>query len=127
MPVSDQDQKVVESLFKAMQMGPGGEELMMSLFLDDATFIEPFSGQVQTHSGIDAIRGSFQAMWKEPPPPDMMLNLERVDVDGDVVRADWNCTSPVFPEPMRGHDLFTIRGGKISRLEVVVSGAPPGP
>lgn len=38
--------------------------------------------------------------------------------DGDRVRADWICTSPVFPAPMKGYDLFTIRGGKIEIVMV---------
>ena len=42
MPVKNDDQKVVDALFKAMQMGPDGEEAMMELFAENATFIEPF-------------------------------------------------------------------------------------
>ena len=124
MPVSSADRTVVENLFKAMQKGPAGEEDMMSLFADDAVFIEPFSGVPQTHTGKDAIRASFKGMW-ENPAPDLQLVLDRVDVDGDKVRAEWTCTSPVFPEPMKGFDLFTIRSGKISRLEIVVTSVPP--
>jgi ketosteroid isomerase-like protein len=125
MSVSSTDQTIVENLFKAMQKGPSGEADMMSLFADDAVFIEPFSGTPQTHTGKPAIRASFKGMW-ENPPPDMRLALDRVDVDGDKVRAEWTCTSPAFPQPMKGLDLFTIRGGKISRLEIVVTGVPPG-
>ncbi len=124
MAISDQDRAVIEALFKAMQAGPGGEEEMMALFAADAVFVEPFSGQVQTHQGTDAIRASFREMWANPAP-ELTLTLERVDVDGDCLRAEWNCTSPVFPEPMRGHDLFTIQKGRITRLEVVVTTMPP--
>ena len=124
MPVSNDDRKVVEGLFKAMQAGPAGEDAMMALFAENAVFVEPFSGEVRTHTGTDAIRTSFQQMWSEPGP-ELTLNLERVDVDGDRVRAEWNCTSPAFPEPMRGHDLFPISEGKIARLEVVVTSMPP--
>jgi hypothetical protein len=124
MPVQDEDRKVVEALFKAMQMGPAGEADMMALFTDDATFIEPFSGSVQTHNGTEAIRKSFKEMWHEPPP-DIKLILDRVDLDGQQVRAEWTCTSPVFPKPMKGYDLFTIDSGKINRLEIVVTEMPP--
>ncbi len=124
MPVSNEDRGVVESLFKAMQAGPAGEKEMMSLFASDAVFVEPFSGQVQTHNGTDAIRASFQEMWRDPAPG-LKLMLDRVDVDGDCVRAEWTCTSAVFPTPMRGHDLFTIQAGKITRLEIVVTDMPP--
>ena len=124
MPVKDQDRKVVENMFKAMQAGPEGENAMMELFAADAVFIESFSGEVKTHQGKDAILTSFRETWKDPAP-DMKLIVDRVDVEGDRVRADWTCTSPAFATPMRGHDLFNIAGGKIVRLEVVVTDMPP--
>ncbi len=126
MPVSLSDHKTVESLFKAMQLGPSGEEAMMALFHDDAVFIEPFSGVPLTHTGAAAIRGSFKEMWSQPLP-DMRLVLERADLAGAQVRAEWTCHASVFPEPMRGYDLFTIRDGRISRLEIVVTSAPESP
>ena len=120
MAVDETQQSLVDNLFKAMQMGPEGEELMMSLFAADAVLIEPFSGEPRTHEGFDAVREAFRETWKEPPPPDLKLVLDRADRDGDRVRADWTCTSPVFPAPMKGYDLFTIRDGKIARLEIVM-------
>jgi SnoaL-like domain len=125
MPVSAQQRKVVEDLFRAMQMGPGGEESMMELFADEAVLIEPFSGEPQTHTGRTAIRQSFRDQWKNPLP-DLNLVLDRIDLDGRQVRAEWTCTSPVLPAPMRGHDLFTLNAeGKIARLEIIVTDAPP--
>jgi hypothetical protein len=107
-----------------MQAGPDGEEQMMALFAAEAVFIEPFSGAPQTHRGVDAIRASFRDQWTNPLP-DLQLVLDRVDLDGDTVRADWTCTSPVLPAPMRGYDLFTLGAdGKIVRLEIVVTDAP---
>ena len=126
MPVPEQYGKTVESLFKAMQMGPPCEEAMMDLFDEDAVFIEPFSGQVQTHSGKRAIRDSFRQMWKEPLP-DLRLSLDQVELEADTVRAEWTCVSSAFPVPMRGFDLFRIRAGKIVRLEIVVTEMPPPP
>lgn len=123
MSVTQSDREVVENLFKAMQAGPTGEQLMMTLFRDDAVFIEPFSGQPVTHSGQAAIRESFQQQTAHPLP-DMKLTLDRIDLDGGIVRADWTCSSSAFPAPMRGHDLFTIREGKIARLEIVVTSMP---
>jgi len=105
MPIPEPHRKTVESLFKAMQMGPSGEEAMMALFDENAVFIEPFSGQVQTHRGKPAIRDSFRQMWKAPLP-DLRLTLDRVDLDGETVRAEWTCVSPALPAPMRGFDLF---------------------
>ena len=124
MPVEKKDQEIVEGLFKAMQMGPAGQEAMMALFADGATLIEPFSGKTQTHTGKPAIRESFKSMW-EDPAPDLTLMIDRVDKDGDIVRAEWTCTSPVFETPMRGYDLFTIAAGKIARLEITVTDMPP--
>jgi ketosteroid isomerase-like protein len=126
MPVPEQDRNTVERLFKAMQMGPPGEEAMMALFDENAVFIEPFSGQVQTHTGKPAIRESFRQMWKEPLP-DLQLSLDQVELDGDTVRAAWTCASQAFPMPMRGFDLLRIRAGKIMRLEIVVTEMPPPP
>ncbi len=124
MPVENEERNIVEALFQAMQAGPAGEEQMMALFAEDATFIEPFSGETRTHHGKEAIRNSFVEMWSNPAP-DMKLIMDRVDLDGDRIKADWTCTSPVFPTPMKGHDLFTIVKGKIAKLEVVVTDMPP--
>ena len=125
MAVSPQQRKTVDALFRAMQTGPGGEEAMMALFADGAVLVEPFSGQPQTHAGKAAIRQSFRDQWKNPPP-DLTLVLDRVDLDTPHVRAEWTCTSPAFPSPMRGYDLFTLdNAGKIVRLEIVVTDAPP--
>jgi len=96
----------------------------MSLFADDAIFIEPFSGVPLTHEGHQAIREAFKGM-EENSAPDLELALERVDVDGNQLRAEWTCASPVFPEPMKGFDLFTIKNGKITRLEIVVTNVLP--
>jgi hypothetical protein len=125
MGISAQQRKAVESIFKAMQSGPGGEEALLALFADGAVLVEPFSGEPKTHVGKDAIRGSFRDQW-ESPPPDLKLTLDRVDLDGPLVRAEWTCASPVFPTPMRGYDLFTLNDdGRIARLEIVVTEVPP--
>ena len=125
MPLGPEEREVVEELFKAMQRGPDGEVSMMQLFADDAVFIEPFTGVARTHIGKAAIREAFRSTWDEPLP-DMQLILDRADVDGDGVRAEWTCTSSAFPVPMKGHDLFTIRKGRIARLEIVVTQGPGG-
>lgn len=123
MSVSPQDRKVIENLYQAMQAGPSGESAMLSLFAEDAIFIEPFSGVPKTHVGLPAIRATFQDMCKEPLP-DMRLQLDRVDLDGGRIRAAWTCYSSAFPEPMRGVDHFTIEHGKIHRLEIVLISMP---
>ena len=65
MPVKDEDRKVVEELFKAMQAGPDGEEALMALFHEDAVFTEPFSGQPRTH------------LWKAGNPRQLSGYVER--------------------------------------------------
>ena len=124
MSLSETDRNVVENMFKAMQAGPAGEEAMMALFAEDAVFTEPFSGQPQTHVGVEAIRESFREQFANPAP-DMQLHVDRIDLDEGQIKADWTCTSSVFPTPMKGHDLFTIHEGKIATLEVVVTDMPP--
>jgi hypothetical protein len=125
MAVNAQQRKAVEDLFKAMQAGPDGEASMVGLFADDAVLIEPFTGKPQTHRGKAAIRQSFRDQWKNPLP-ELKLTVDRVDLDGTQVRAEWTCTSPAFSAPMRGYDLFTLSDtGQITRLEIIVTDAPP--
>ncbi len=124
MSVMAVHRRVIENLYKAMQAGPAGENEALALFAKDAVFIENFGGSPKTHPGIAAIRAAFQK-WNEDPPPDVRLELDRVDLDGGRVRAEWTCYSSVFSEPMRGIDHFTIEHGKIRCLEVVVTQRPP--
>ena len=90
---------------------------------DDGVLVEPFTGRMQTHTGKQAIRASLEQM-AQNRAPDLTLTLDRVDMDGSAVRAEWTCTSKVMPGPMRGYDLFVIRSGKISRLEIVITEMP---
>lgn len=124
MTVTNEDRDVVARMFKAMQTGLTAEDDMMALFAEDAVFTEPFSGAPRTHHGKDAIRACFVEMWNEPGP-EVTLTVGRIDMDGEAVRAEWTCTSPVFVTPMRGHDLFRIQGGLIRHLEIVVTDMPP--
>ena len=124
MSVSEEERSVVERMFKAMQTGLEAEDDMMALFADDAVFTEPFSGEPQTHEGKEAIRKCFIDMWSEPGP-DMELAVDRVDLDGDRINAEWTCTSPAFETPMRGVDKFCIKDGLIQYLEVIVTEMPP--
>jgi ketosteroid isomerase-like protein len=121
--VTDADRQILEDLLRYMQIGPAAEDSIISLFADDAVFVEPFTGQNQTHNGKPAIRASLAAMWQNRAP-DLTLTLDRVDLDGDVVRADWTCTSAMMPGPMRGRDFLKTRDGKISRLEIIITEMP---
>ena len=53
-------------------------------------------------------------------PPDMVVTMNRIDAEGQRVRAEWTCTASVLAEPMRGVDLYTLRDGKIARLETTL-------
>jgi uncharacterized protein (TIGR02246 family) len=123
MPLDATDRKAVEDLYKAMQAGPASEETIMSLFADDAVLVEPFTGQPRTHSGKAAIRAALATMW-QGRAPDLVLTLDRIDVDGDSVRAEWTCTSAVLPAPLRGRDCLTVRSGKIVFLEIAITEMP---
>lgn len=115
---------VVADFFRCMQAGAPDAEQMMALFTDDAVYVEPFSGTVSTHQGKPAIRAAMAMGW-ERPLPDMTISIDRVDLDGDVVRAEWTCRSPVLPGGAgRGVNHFTMRQGRIARLETTLLGAP---
>jgi ketosteroid isomerase-like protein len=110
------ERELIERYFQAMRTGAISSDEIIDLFADQAVYVEPFSGEASAHVGKDAIRQSFIDSQKNAPP-DMTLTLDQVDVDSDCIRSVWTCASPAFPRPMRGQDLWTIRDGKIFRLE----------
>ena len=127
MSIQANDRELVERYFAAMQAGPAGVEQMVSLFAEDGEYVEPFSGngQVRTHKGSDAIRAFFQESLNGPMGQEVRLSLDRLDLDGDRLRSEWTCSMPMLPQPMHGHDLYTIEHGKIKRLEITVYDMPP--
>ncbi len=124
MPITDSDRQIVDALFDAMRAGADGEEATMTLFADDAVLTEPFTGEKRTHHGAAAIRASFQEQWSMPLPA-LTITLDGLHEHDGRLRADWTCDSPVFPSPMKGHDLLVIRDGAIANLEVVITEMPP--
>ena len=123
MSVSTSDRPIVMDLMKAMQEGPSGTETLLALFADDAVLVEPFMGRMQTHVGKPAIRAALAQMMQNRAP-DLALKVDRLDMAGTQVRAEWTCTASIMPGPMRGYDLFTIRSGKIDRLEIAITEMP---
>ena len=95
------------------------KDALLSLFADGAVYVEPFAGSPQTHQGKAEIREWMDAQ-PEFRPDDLKITLDRLDVQQDSATADWTCTASVFPAPMRGRDFYTIRDGKISRLETTM-------
>ena len=128
MPISPTDRGLVERYMAAMQAGPEGEQEMVSLFGDDSEYIEPFSnqGQPTSHKGIAAIRQFFHMSFADPLQHQVKLTLDRLDMDGDRLRCEWTCEMPAMPGPFRGFDMYTIRDGKIQRLEITVTQPPAG-
>lgn len=110
----------VQRYFEAMQRGPEAAEELFGLFADDAVYVEPFSGEERTHVGRAAIEACLTAGFSNTPP-DLVLEVNRVDVDGAVVRSEWTCTSPAFPAPVRGKDECVVEDGRIRRLVVRLS------
>ena len=114
--MATESQPVVDAWFSAMRRGKRGEQELLALFHAEAEYVEPFAGSPRKHVGIDAIRACFREGWEQPPPA-LTLSVDRVDLDGQNVRAEWTCSSPAFPAPVRGVDRYTIRDGLIARLE----------
>ena len=121
------NRSAVETYVNAMQAGADGEAEMMSVWTDDAVYVEPFSGQGERreHAGKEAIHAFFKQSYEGHMTP-LRITLDRLDVDGDRLRSEWTCLMPGMPE-FRGHDVYTIRDGKIARLEIYVDSMPGGP
>lgn len=107
----------VSDFFRAMQAGSAAAQDMERLFSEDAVYVEPFSGQPTTHSGRSKIMAAMRQGW-QTPLPDMTISLDRVDVNGARVAVTWTCRSPGLPGGEgRGINDFTLKDGKITRLE----------
>jgi len=101
-----------------MRLGAAGATALARLFTDDAVSIEPFSGgdgHPRTHIGRDVIVEFFRDSANHRPS-DMVVTMNRLDAEGQRVRAEWTCAASVLAEPMRGVDLYTLRDGRIACL-----------
>jgi ketosteroid isomerase-like protein len=105
--------ETITRFYRAMQHGPEGVDELIALLAEDAVYIEPFSGGA--HEGRAAI-GAFLEQ-SQGRLPDVTITVERIDVEDDAVTTIWRCESSAFATPSRGRDRFTIRNGKIIRLE----------
>lgn len=117
MQPGERDRQVVETYLRAMQMGPRGEDGLVDLFTDDGVYIEFLTeGRPRTHEGKQAIREALHQglQWN---PPDLRVTLDRLEVEAAELVAQWTCTSARLPHPMKGTDRYTLRGGRIARLE----------
>lgn len=109
-------EETVNTYFAAMQRGADAIDELVALFAADAEYTEPFSGEVRRHVGRSAIRANFEGALVARPP-DLSITVERVDVNGEEVLADWTCHSPAFDAPVRGRDRYVVRDGEILILE----------
>jgi ketosteroid isomerase-like protein len=114
---------VVAAYLAAMQRGVEGEQELIELFSDEAEYVEPFSGTPRAHRGKAAIQAWFSASLPEQPP-DIAITIERLDISGDQVHVNWVCDSSAFAMPSRGVDTYTVRDGRIHRLETVITQPP---
>lgn len=110
------DRAIIERYYRAMEAG--SPERMNELFTDDAVYREPFSkgGELTTHEGRAEIVG-WLAQSFQHANRGVTITLDRLDVDGDAVVAEWTCVGPMLPGPMKGNDRYTVRDGRISNLE----------
>ncbi len=112
----DTDRAVIEGYYRAMEAG--SPQQMDGIFTADAVYTEPFTkrGEPTTHSGRDEIVGWLAASF-EAGNKGVTITLDRIDVDGDTVVAEWTCVGPMLPGPMKGHDRYQVTDGRISRLD----------
>jgi hypothetical protein len=112
--------ETIDSFYREMQAGPEGADAVADLFADEGVYVEPFSGG--THEGPEAIRRFLTG--SQGQLPDVRITVDRIDIDGETVETSWTCELSAFAKPSRGRDRFTIRGGKIARLETEVDEPP---
>ena len=110
---------VVDAYFAAMRQGGRGGVDMLALFTDDAVYEEPLSGAAEPAIGIDAIGDRFRTGWATPLP-DMELEVLTIEVTGNRPVSRWECRSSAFPAPVRGCDVYELRGGRIASLHVTI-------
>ena len=106
----------ITNFFLAMQAGPHGLDILSSIFAPDATYSEPFSGNVEPHQGRDQIMAAFAAS-RSDAFDDAVIQLSAVDVDGETITVGWTCISEAIPGGRgSGKNVFTLKDGLIEKL-----------
>lgn len=112
----------ITNFFLAMQAGPSGLALLQEMFTDDATYVEPFSGQTGAHQGPKAIAAAFAAS-RSDAFDDAVITLGDVAVKDDTVTVGWTCISAAIPGGQgSGTNVFHIRDGRICSLTTTLDG-----
>jgi hypothetical protein len=117
--VEESGRELIEAHYRAMQMGPSGEDAIVELFADDGVYVEPLTSaesSPRSHVGKAAIREAFHQglQWN---PPDFRITLDRLEIEGDVLVSHWTCEGEQMPAPVKGTDRYVLKNGKIKRLE----------
>ncbi len=110
------ERALIERYYRAMEAG--APDVMDGLFATDAVYSEPFSkaGESTVHQGREAIVGWLAASF-EAGNKGVTITLDRIDVDGGDVVAEWTCVGPMLPGPMKGYDRYQVHDGRIRRLD----------
>jgi hypothetical protein len=119
MAVKDAERELVINYLRSMQMGPSGIADMLALYAEDGVYVEHLAsakGEIRTHTGKTDI-GEALASGMKWNPPDLRVTLDRLEIEDGNLVAHWTCTSAQFPGPLAGTDRYTLRDGKIARLE----------
>jgi SnoaL-like domain len=111
----------IANFFTAMQAGRNAKSQLEALFAEDAVYIEPFSGQPQSHSGRTEIIAAFAGGW-DYPLPDMHVKIDHAETAGSEVRIRWTCFSSGLPGGKgSGLNHYTMSAaGLIERLETTL-------
>jgi len=106
----------ITNFFLAMQAGPHGLDMLGTMFTDDATYSEPFSGQAEAHIGSKAIVAAFDAS-RSDAFDDAVINLSAVEVKGETITVQWTCISDAIPGGRgSGTNVFQLKNGLITSL-----------
>jgi len=118
-------EELVLQYYAAMRRGLGAEADMLALFTDDAVYSDPFGPDEEIAIGRAAIGDRLHNGWQHRPP-DLEIDVLTVNVEGDRADSTWECRSTVFGDPVRGHDEYRFREGRIAELHVRLDhGDPP--
>jgi len=106
----------ITNFFLAMQAGPHGLGALASIFAEDATYSEPFSGRTEPHKGPKAIVAAFDAS-RSSAFDDAVINLSAVEVSGETITVSWICISQAISGGRgSGTNIFQLKGGLITSL-----------
>lgn len=114
--MDDKRKALIEEYFACMRSGASRVEELIGLFAEDAEYTEPFAPDgPTTHKGREAIARMLRA-GVEQRPPDLRLEIHRIDVRADAILAEWTCHAEAFGGAIDGRDRFETRDGQIQTL-----------